>query len=143
VWLTWAGVIFELVGLGVVAWEIWGDRRAARQIIEEHLAVDLKREVRVSINVAKPRPGPATMRDLENLPATLQAERDARKELGEELRQQIEVDRNELVEKLSGRDRAIREAVAAQVKGSVHLRVFGAVCIANGVLLAAPANLVG
>lgn len=139
--LTWASAGFELVGLTVVGWEIFGDRKHAQAVLAGKKGANLELEFEDVIHV-EDEPKPTTWADVQHLNAELRKLELARQQLGKELRERIGQVRNETVEALARRDSDLRELIALQVGGSIRLRVVGAICIAIGIALSAPANLV-
>jgi hypothetical protein len=139
--LTWASAGFELVGLAAVGWEILGDRKHAQAALAGRKGANLELEFE-DVIAFEDEPKQTTWADVQHLNIELRKLELARQQLGKELRERISQVRNETVEALARRDNDLRELIALQAGGSIRLRVAGAICIAIGIGLAVPANLV-
>lgn len=148
--LTFASAGLELIGLAFVVVEIGQARRNARAVLEGKTGVDLKLRVGAAIDFSyaiKSDETPTVEKRLERLEgAQRNQSRKIAKEveaLRSELIQDIDQVRNETLKAAAARDSALRDMMALQGGGGIRLRVIGAVCIAVGIALAVPANLVG
>lgn len=139
--LTWASAGFELVGLAIVGWEIFGDRKHAQTVLAGKEGANLELEFEEVIHF-EDEPKPTTWADVQHFNTELRNQELATQQLGKELRERISQARNETVQALARRDSDLRELIALQAGGSIRLRVAGAICIAVGISLSVPANLV-
>jgi hypothetical protein len=148
--LTYASAGFELAGLGFVAKEIWDARQHAREVLSGKSGVELKlrigREIAAAYAIESKEESP-TWERLQRLEQEQAEEnREIRREIGKlatEVQAEVDQVRNEALQAAAARDSALRDLIALQEGGSIRLRVVGAVCIAIGICLAVPANLVG
>jgi hypothetical protein len=147
---TYASASFELAGLGFVAKEIWEARQHAKEVLGGKSGVDLRLRVGRELTAAyaiESEEEPTTLERLQRFEQKQDKEsREIRRAIGDlATKVQSEVDqvRNEALKAAAVRDSALRDLIALQEGGSIRFRVIGAICIALGIALAVPANLVG